>query len=99
MRADEAVNACFGDPLARFVSALGASTPEEAMRLSCQRVLDENGQEHGPVPLGRLISTLGARRADLSLPTLGRLRVDKDGYLICVRIGTPWRQARFTVAH
>ncbi|HKT83197.1 MAG TPA: ImmA/IrrE family metallo-endopeptidase [Solirubrobacterales bacterium] len=87
------------DPLARFAATLDASDPEEAMRLSCQRLLDAAGQKHGPVPQSRLLAILGARVEQMPLPTAGKLRIDDRGYLVCVRADARWRRARFTVAH
>jgi hypothetical protein len=92
-------HACSQDPLEAFASTLEASSPEEAMRISCRRLLEEAGQPGGPPPLSRLMARLGARRRDQPLPTAGRLRIDEQGYLICVRSGTPWQRGRFTVAH
>lgn len=69
------------------------------MRLSCQRLLDANGQNHGLVPLSRLLTALGARVEEMPLSTAGKLRIDDRGYLVCVKARTPWRRARFTVAH
>lgn len=69
------------------------------MRISCRRLLEEVEQPGGPPPLSRLMARLGARRADMPLPTAGRLRIDGKGYLICVRSGAPWQRGRFTVAH
>jgi hypothetical protein len=88
-----------GDPLALFATVHNANDPREAMHLSCQRLLDATGQKHGPVPLSRLLAALGAREEEMPLPTAGKLRIDDRGYLICVRTNTPWRRARFTVAH
>ncbi len=99
MRSEAAVAPCYEDPLARFAAVLDANNPGEAMRLSCQRLLDATGQKHGPVPLSRLLATLGARAEKMPLPTAGKLRIDDRGYLICVRANTPWRRARFTEAH
>jgi len=94
-----AVSSRSEDPLTRFAAVLDASDPGEAMRLSCQRLLDANGQNHGLVPLSRLLTALGARVEEIPLSTAGKLRIDDRGYLVCVRARTSWRRARFTVAH
>lgn len=86
------------NPLARFAAKMEVSTPEQAMSISCGRLRREIAPL-GPPPLPRLLERLGARREDIPLPTAGRLRIDEQGYLICVRAGTHWRRARFTVAH
>lgn len=87
------------DPLERFAEALDVADPQEAMRLSCQSLLDRAGRDHAPVPLPRLLSALGARVEEMPLPTAGKLRIDGRGYLVCVKANTRWRRARFTIAH
>jgi hypothetical protein len=99
MRAAPAAEARSNDPLAYFAAILEADTAAEAMRLCCQQLLDENGQKHGPVSLGRLLAALGARDEVRPLSTEGKLKIDKEGYLICVREGIQWERRRFTVAH
>ncbi|MCW3047293.1 MAG: hypothetical protein JWO74_1577 [Solirubrobacterales bacterium] len=86
-------------PLEAFAAELGYPMPDEAMRWACGELLRKSGQEHGPVALRPLLERLGARREDLALPTPGRLEIDSEGWRICVRAGTPWRRARFTIAH
>jgi IrrE N-terminal-like domain len=87
------------DPLADFAASFGRNSPEEAMRLSCERLLRETGQSDAPISLARLLTAVGARQEELPLTSAARLRIDERGYLVGVREGTDWRRRQFSVAH
>lgn len=69
------------------------------MRKRCRQLLEETGQNAGPVALDPILTLLGARREVVELPSAGRLQIDRQGYRVCVQAGERWERARFTVAH
>jgi hypothetical protein len=86
-------------PLQALVAAYEAKSPPQAIQMACNELLSSTGQRHGPVALRPMLDSLQARRVDVDIGSAGRLEIDSDGWRICVRRGTPWRRARFTVAH
>jgi hypothetical protein len=86
-------------PLDTFAAEWGYPSPRAAMRAACMDLLSATGQDAGPIALQPMLARLGARREDARLRTRGRLEVAGDGWRVLVRTGTPWRTARFTVAH
>lgn len=84
------------ETLARDVDAPDANT---AMVARCRALLEKHGQIHGPVALKPLLQDLGAQQDRRPMETLGRLSLRSEGWRISVRQDTPWRRARFTIAH
>jgi hypothetical protein len=76
-----------------------AADPVAAVLSRCRELLQECGQGEGPVGLKPFLEHLGAQQDRRPMDTWGRLTLRDDGWRISVRETTPYRRARFTVAH
>lgn len=86
-------------PFRCFAERFGAQSPEEAVTLACAKLLHDSGELVPPIGLRALARHLNARIIERLIPTAGRLQVDRSGYVIVTKSGSPWRRERFTLAH
>jgi hypothetical protein len=87
------------EPLRVFAERFGTSSPEEAMRLACETLRHECGENRAPIGLKAILQHVKARITFHKMDVAGRLELEHDSFNVLVNPRGSWRRHRFTIAH
>lgn len=82
-----------------FCERWDAPNADEAMVAAMGELRHLAGQAVPPVGLAKVLPRISAKTVRSKMNTRGRLQAASDGWIIRVPHQTPWRIARFTIAH
>lgn len=88
--------------LEQFTNKFNAPSPEAAMRLACQKLLDLDEAGEPPIalkPLMRYLGVVSLKRRNFSNTLVSGLKTTHYGLEISIQEATAWRRTRFSWAH